>query len=425
MKQIRELLLIASCAFMIIVMGRNLIQAQSNQSPDSSYTLQQLIDEALRSNSAIKAMQLKSEEYQSRIPQATSLPDPMLTLQSRSMGNPVPFVTLGNSELDSFGFMASQDIPYPGKLKLKGEAVKLEVLSAQQDIESAKWEIIAKVKSFYYDCLLAEAKLQILEKNKLYLEQFLQIAKARYSIGEGMMQDVLKAQTEISINFGKMIEIKKEKENALAQINTLLNRHPSTPLRISGDLEVREPLPDFQNLVEVMKNKNPQLQSVNLMTKSGKKELELSKKGYYPDFQVSAGYGYVRNFKDMWEINFGVSLPVFYKTKQNYAIIEAAKKEQNSEKMYESMFRNLQAELKEAHLTAQAADDLINLYAKTIIPQANSALESASSNYEVGKTDFLTIINNLITVLDYRMNYYEQLASFHKATAIIHKLAGE
>ena len=158
------------------------------------------------------------------------------------------------------------------------------------------------------------------------------------------------------------------------------------------------------------------------MTESRNKELELSKKGYYPDFQVSAGYSYVRNFKDMYEINFGVSLPIFYKTKQANAIIEATKKEQTSEKMYENMFRELQAELKEAHLTAQAADELIKLYSKTIIPQANSALESASSNYAVGKTDFLTIIDYLITVLDYRMNYYEQLASFQKATAMIHKL---
>ena len=363
------------------------MQAQSDQSPDPSYTLQQLIDEALRSNPAVQAMQLKSEEYASRIPQATSLPDPMLSLQSRSMGNPLPFVTLGNSEFDSIGFMASQDIPYPGKLKLQGDAVRLEALSARQDIESIKLKIIAKIKSFYYDYLLAEAKLQIIENNKLYLEQFFQIAQARYSVGEGMMQDVFKAQTEISINFGKIIEIKKEKENALAQINTLLNRHPSTLLQISGDLEVRESLADFQNLVEVMKNKNPQLKSINFMTESRKKELELSKKGYYPDFQVSAGYGYIRNFQDMWEINFGVSLPIFYKTKQSNAIIEATKKEQTSEKMYESMIRELQAELKDAHLTAQTADELIKLYSKTIIPQANSALEAASSNYAVGKTD--------------------------------------
>jgi len=422
MKKIRGLLFITGCACIFWLFGQYPVQAQSDQSPDNSYTLQQLIDEALRSNPAVQAMQIKHEEYQTRIPQATSLPDPMLSLQSRSMGNPVPFVTLGNSEFDSIGFMASQDIPYPGKLKLQGEAVKLEALSARQDIESVKLDIIAKIKSFYYDYLLAAAKLQILENNKQYLEQFEKIAQSRYSVGEGMMQDVFKAQTEISINFGKIIEIKKEKENALAQINTLLNRHPSTPLKISGDLEIREPLADFQHLVEVMKNKNPQLKSINLMTESRNKELELSKKGYYPDFQISAGYSYVRNFKDMYEINFGVSLPIFYKTKQANAIIEATKKEQTSEKMYESMFRELQAELKEAHLTAQAADELIKLYVNTIIPQANSALESASSNYAVGKTDFLTIITNLITVLDYRMNYYEQLASFQKATAMIHKL---
>ncbi|OGF63629.1 MAG: hypothetical protein A2Y62_01915 [Candidatus Fischerbacteria bacterium RBG_13_37_8] len=424
MKNIPKLLFIVTCLYIFWPAGQGEAQTQLNQSSNNSFTLQQLIDEALHSNPAVQAAQLKSEAYQNRIPQAASLPDPMFSLQSRSMGNPLPFVTLGNSQLDSFGFMASQDIPYPGKLKLKTEAVKLEALSIEQDIESVKLDLIANIKSYYYDYLLADEKLRILENNNAYLEQFEKITQARYSVGEGIMQDVLKAQTEISINFSKIIEMKKEKDNTLAQINALINRHPSTLLKISGNLEQREPLPDFQSLMEIMKKKNPQLKAMNFMIESNKKELQLEKKGYYPDFQVSAGYGYSRNFDDMWEINFGISLPVFYKTKQNNAIIEAAKKEQTSTKSYENMFRHLQAELKNAHLTAQLANDLLNLYAKTVIPQAKSTMESAMSNYEVGTIDFLAIIDNLIIVLDFQMKYYEQLTAYQKALATIDKLIG-
>jgi hypothetical protein len=67
---------------------------------------------------------------------------------------------------------------------------------------------------------------------------------------------------------------------------------------------------------------------------------------------------------------------------------------------------------------------LLNLYSTTIVPQSSLSLESAIAGYEVGKVDFLTLLDNLVTLLNYELSYYEQLTNEEKAVAALEPLVG-
>ncbi len=73
---------------------------------------------------------------------------------------------------------------------------------------------------------------------------------------------------------------------------------------------------------------------------------------------------------------------------------------------------------------ARASEALADLYAKAIVPQSTLALESALASYEVGAVDFLTMLNNFTTVLDYETNYYQELTNYQKALARIEPIVG-
>ena len=47
-----------------------------------------------------------------------------------------------------------------------------------------------------------------------------------------------------------------------------------------------------------------------------------------------------------------------------------------------------------------------------MVPQASLALESSLASYETGAVDFLSVLTNFITVLEYEMNYYEELQHY-------------
>ena len=84
----------------------------------------------------------------------------------------------------------------------------------------------------------------------------------------------------------------------------------------------------------------------------------------------------------------------------------------------------LRYRVKQEFLEAQAAEQLLKLYAQGIVPQSTLALESSLASYEVGAIDFLNVLSNFTTVLDYELGYHEQLAMHEKALARLEELTG-
>jgi len=79
--------------------------------------------------------------------------------------------------------------------------------------------------------------------------------------------------------------------------------------------------------------------------------------------------------------------------------------------------------VKDNYITATTAEKLVELYQTGIIPQSTLSLESAISGYQVGNIDFLTLLNNLITLFNFELEYYQQLTEYQKALARIEEIA--
>ena len=80
--------------------------------------------------------------------------------------------------------------------------------------------------------------------------------------------------------------------------------------------------------------------------------------------------------------------------------------------------------IKDRYLAVTTAQRLVKLYGTTIILQSSLALESAIAGYEVGKVDFLTLLDSLMTLRNYELSYYEQLANVEKSIAALEPLVG-
>jgi len=96
----------------------------------------------------------------------------------------------------------------------------------------------------------------------------------------------------------------------------------------------------------------------------------------------------------------------------------------SAERSRDNRANELQFELKQQFLAAQAAKQLLDLYTKAVVPQASLALESSMSAYEVGNVDFLTMLANFTTVLNYEVDYYRELADYQTALARMEPLVG-
>src|SRR3990172_3529593 len=187
-------------------------------------SLDQLIGHLLKNNPQIQGAKSRFQAAAARPSQARTLPDPVVSFVSRNgSGNPLPFTELGKDPLSSVGLMWEQELPYPGKLKLAGKIAEKEAASVQAEIDVVKWMVIAQLKQAFFEYFRADRSLEILRESLDLLKRFEQIAESRYSVGEAIQQDVLRAQVEISILSQRITSLEQERASSAAEINRLLN----------------------------------------------------------------------------------------------------------------------------------------------------------------------------------------------------------
>jgi outer membrane protein TolC len=124
--------------------------------PDT--VLEDLLAEASERNPDIQAAASAAAAARQRPPQAHALPDPRLGLVFTNEGwSP----SLGSMPDTSLGLIVAQDLPFPGKRRLRGRLAELEAVEFEQRLERTRLSVMAAVRRAYYDLLAARALRQI------------------------------------------------------------------------------------------------------------------------------------------------------------------------------------------------------------------------------------------------------------------------
>ncbi len=218
--------------------------------------------------------------------------------------------------------------------------------------------------------------------------------------------------------------MQQERATATAEINRLLSRPVDSPLPAPDQVTKTQfgfPVEAFE--AEIL-SFAPQLRSAEIMLTREQRNLELAKKQFRPDFMTSVEYANSPNFPDMWEIKFGLRIPIFYKTKQAYGVKEASYNLTRAEKEVRSMRQEIAFTIRNQLLQIQASEKLLRLYEQAVLPQSNLALESSLATYQVGKSDFMTTMSNFMTLLEFRMNVYAELSRHETAIARLERVVG-
>ncbi len=398
--------------------------AQNQSAPaEPAFTIDDLLRQVQAGNPDVLAAQKKVEASRLRPTQESSLPDPTVSFGYTNTGNPIPFTSIGNDVLSNAGVSFSQEIPFPGKLKLRGQMAQQDAKASFEDYQAAQLKVASSLKQDYFQLHYLYKAGEILERNRDLLERFAKIAESRYSVGKAQQADVLRAQLEVSLLLRQIARIEQEKRTLKASINSLLGRSPSAPLGRPADY-AKAGLPALEDAMARASQNAPVLKREQAMVERGQLAVREARKGYYPDFGVMGGYYNMGSMPAMYEFRFDVKVPLYFWRKQRAAVQEQAALESAARHQMASTAQSVALGLKETWEAARTSDELLTLYSKGILPQSTLALESSLSSYQVGTLDFLTLLTNFRSVLDYEMNYYEELAAFQKAVARMEELSG-
>lgn len=385
--------------------------------------LSQLLAEAQANSPQLSAADHEARAARQKAPQVTTLPDPKFTYQQFSVGSPKPFAGYTNSDFAYIGIGASQELPYPGKLRLRGEVANRDADTKQAEVGLIGTSIADAVKADYLQLAYLQQTLGILQQNETVLDQLIQDAMAHYQVGQGMQQDVLEAQVnrtkivrEITMHHQQMWQVQ-------AHLKGLLDRNQQSPDIITEDLTESRLKATSDELLAVVKKNNPQIQvDVSAIQKQDAQVASEKREGK-PDFEL--GYMYQntdRKYRDYYMFTFDVRFP--RKKRVNAEIAEAQEKLIASQQTLNAHLAQQLSQVQELYVQASSDEEQLKEFREGLIPQSDAAYRATLSAYASNKDQFTHVLSYFTDLLNLKLEYAETLLDHETALAHLESLTG-
>jgi cobalt-zinc-cadmium efflux system outer membrane protein len=386
-------------------------------------SLHDLLQEAEQKNPQIAAS-FHAWQASRYVPkEASALPETQLSVQQFSVGSPRPFAGYSNSDFAYIGFGASQDIPYPGKRPLRARVAEHESESMEAQTDSVRRAVAANLKMVYFQLAYIQQTLGILQKSDDLLSQVEQAAEARYRVGQGNQQDVLKAQLQHTKILQEVAHHHQEEGLLEAQIKQLLGRSQESPDIVVETLTERMLPYAAGYLLQHAREQNPDIRSKQASIRQQETQVELAHKNFRPDFNVAYIYEHTNDqTRDYYMATFGIRLP--NRGRQKAELGEAEENQERVRRDKDAESQRVLSQVQQQYVRAKTAEQQLKIYSDGLIPQSEATFRSALSAYQSNRQDFQSLLSSFLDVLNLDLEYRSELVEHESALAELERLTG-
>ena len=391
--------------------------------------LNELITEAISVSPKIKMLKAKLGATSSRIEQGTNLPDPMLTLGLMNM--PTNSFSFNQEPMTGKVIGLSQAIPYPGGLSAASEVKSVDTLIVREEINNVKNEIKKTISISYYDLQFVREEQKLNTERIKLLDQILEVVKSKYEVGNASMQNIIKVEVEL-IRVTDKIEMLNGKENALvAEINSLLLRKEDQSIDSENSSTFELSPIDFEPLLNSAMNNQPNLKGIKFSEHKANLMEEQAEYEFYPNFNLGVQYSQRDNnkltgmdYKDFLSVIAGISLPINYGGKKTAKVNEAKYLQSLYQEQYNSSIQELSGSI--SIIQAKISELIVRnkLNSNRLLPLAEQSLNISLADFQVGKIDFVNVINAEKEILNVKTDLIKIETDYKKNIVMLEYLVG-
>src|SRR5438552_4755474 len=324
-------------------------------------SLRELVQEAEQKNPQIAAS-FHAWQASRNVPrQASALPETQLSVQQFSVGRPRPFAGYSNSDFAYIGFGASQDIPYPGKRQLRAHVAEHEADSMEAQTDSVRRTVVGNLKMVYFRLAYIQQTLGVLQRSDALLNQVQEASEARYRVGQGNQQDVLKAQLQHTKILQEIAHHHQEEGLLEAQIKQVLGRPQESPDIVTETLTVRTLPLTATELLQQAREQNPDVHSKQASIQQQETQVELAHKNFRPDFNVQYNYQHTASqFPDYYMATFGIRLP--NRGRQRAELAQAREDQERARREMHAESQRVLSEGQQQYIRAKTSEERLKIY---------------------------------------------------------------
>ncbi|MGM0581438.1 MAG: TolC family protein [Bacteroidota bacterium] len=371
----------------------------SAKGQDQAKHLDKYFKIAVENNPKLQAEYKAYEAVLQKLPQASSLADPNL-----SIGYFIsPVETRVGPQLARFSL--TQMFPWFGTLKAQENVVALEAEAKFQSFLDARNKLYWEVASQYYPLYELKKLVQIEKENIEILKSYKSLAERKFSSSSGSMVDVLRVDIMID-DAETNLEILEQKEKPLlTAFQNVINEE--VELEIPEDLT---PLNFEPSLVkDSLFDDHPLIQSLEYKMQSAEANEKVAQKQGLPKIGLGLDYVIVGERQDMDMADNGkdvlmpmvsVSLPIFRK-KYNAQKKEAQLMQESYALQKQNVKNQLDTDYESTVFEIEEQLELLNLYERQIKKTENT-LEIIWKSYSSSGADFEEVLRIQQQFLKYR-----------------------
>jgi outer membrane protein TolC len=399
------------------------------QAPPAPLPLDWCVERAASSNPEIALASAAGDAALHRVGPAGALEDPRFGYEASNI--PTGDFDFGSTPLSGHQFGLRQKVPFPGVLGSRRDAAGAQARAASFSIADRRLLVASAVETAWSDLGFAQRAVDITDRNIALLRQLHTIAEARYRVGAGLQQDVLRAQVQLTTLLQERLQREAAIEAAGARLAALLDVPAETRFPTTAPLADTAVLPELASVLEGLESRSPRLRALKARIESARSLVRVAELEGYPDFDLGVGYRLRKNVvgdpvggDDF--VSAGVTIRVpWNRSKWGARVAERQALLRGEEARYRSALADLASRVRSAHAELVRADAEASLLASGLVPQARQSLDSSRSGYEVGRIDFLSLLDSQVRLLEAELQLVRAVADRRRSYAALEAAAGE
>jgi len=370
-----------------------------------TFDLDRIIDLALERNPAILGAQSAIEQNEGRQVQAGAYPNPTVGLQTadatiRDPSNGIRIIERGVT--------VHQTVEWPGMRAARQDAADAGLASATVGLEEAKLNLIAEVKQAFYELLLAERTVDLLQQNLEIVQEVARIVRARVRSGEGPQFEAVKADVEVLKAKQEMTKAKNAVRVKLVGLDTLTAGALGPRYKVQGDFRSLQDRLDPEQMAARDLSQHPILKRQGKLVEQAEFTVTKERQGRVPNVTLFGGYAREVGRE---AVVAGVSLPtpLWYRQQGHIATALGAQRKEEAELIRAK--NDLAHAINQHAREAETAQEQILVYEEGLLKQAQEALRIAQLSFRQGASSLLDVLDaqrvqRQITV-DYNLARFE------------------
>ena len=389
----------------------------------NSLSLDQVLQELLLKNPALKSARANWEAMKQRVPQARAWDD----LRSEFDTVAGRFVSIPPNSFTDQRLTIEQALPLAGKNRLRGEAAEAEAAAAFAELHRRELDLSTKARLAFYRLANAAEQLRIVDANLELLRQFARISRKKYEAGTSPESDVLAAETDASKLEESRYDLRRQISDAESQLNVLMNRPAQSPLPRPGRMEFVAVHFELGQLETLALDYRPEFLVNRMKEKAAEARLAAAKREWVPDpsLRVEAShYNDSSHVPSEVMAGFAINIPWLNRGKYKAAIEEARQMEISAEFDLESSEKESMGLVREALTKVETFHHHVELFRDRVLVLARQNATATRQAYETDKAPFLNLIEAQRTLQEVEGTYWDHLTEYLSALAELESVIG-